>query len=266
MNARLDRYGTWLLWFVVVVTGAVILSSVAYALTSQTGFSTLGGPIGSTVYFPGFDAWTGQPFHAVIVQNGGGQVRVAWDPGLVGRWAVPVPVGFVVGCLITLAALAMSRPAKVVMAAIVSILAPIAALPIVIFTDHPTTCPAGAGYSGDPVSICGSRVLQAIDPIVWQAALAALGIAWLAATVALVIYLVRIDPGRLVRASAVAVLVAFLAASAGFVMGTGLTEGVTPRLGDGAQIGMQSGMAILLVGLVITIARAAIMARSSAEI
>jgi hypothetical protein len=218
------------------------------------------------VYFPGFDAWTGQPYHAVIVQNGGGQVQVAWDPELVGRWAVPVPVGFLVGGVITLAALLMFRPANVVMAAIVSIAVPVAALPIVTFTDHQTPCPAGADYSGNPVFVCGSRILQSIDPIVWQAALAAFGIAWLAAIVGLVIYVVRIDPRRLIRASAVAVSVAFLAASAGFVMGTGLTEGVTPRLGDGAQIGMQSGMAILLVGLVITIARAAIMARSSAEI
>jgi hypothetical protein len=254
-----------MLWFAIVVMGAVILSSVAYALTSQTGFSTLGGPIGSRVYFPGFDAWTGQPYHAVIVQNGGGQVQVAWDPKLVGRWAVPVPVGLLVGGVITLAALLMFHPAKVVMAAMVSILAPVAALPIVTFTDHQTPCPAGADYSGNPVFICGSRILQSIDPVVWQAALAAFATAWLAAIVALVIYLVRIDPQRLVRASAVAGSVAFLAASAGFVMGTGLTEGATPRLRDGAQIGMQSGVAILIVGLVISIARAAIMARGSAE-
>src|SRR5258708_27139230 len=108
--------------------------------------------------------------------------------------------------------------------------------------------------------MCGSRILQTAGRFGGQAAPGGLGIAWVAATLALVIYLVRIDSRRLLRASAVVAVVAFLAACVGFVMGTGILEGATPRLGYGVQIGTQSGIAILVVGMVVAIARAAITA------
>lgn len=115
------------------------------------------------------------------------------------------------------------------------------------------------------VDLCGSRILEAVNPNVWQATVAAFGIAWLAAMVAVVTYVVRIDPGRLLRSSAVAAFVAFLAASAGFVMGTGFLEDATPKLRYGVQIGMQSGVTILVIGMIVVIARAAVMARRPAE-
>ena len=58
-----------------------------------------------------------------------GSVRVEPLPdAFVGRWAIPIPVGLVVGCVITLVALVIHPPTNVVMAAIVSLLAPVAAV------------------------------------------------------------------------------------------------------------------------------------------
>ena len=261
---------TWwqhgLFWFAIVAIGGVILSSAVFVLTSQTSYSTLGGPIGSRLHLAGFDPWTGQPYTSSIWGFDGELVRVEPLPeAFVGHRAIPVPVAFVVGGVTTLAALMIFRPAKVVMAATVALLAPIAAVPIVIFSSYQTPCPEGADRTVDAVALCGSRVLEEINPNVWEATVAAFGIAWFAMTVALVIYVARIDPGRLLRSSAVAAIVAFLAASAGFVMGTGLLEGATPRLRFGAQIGMQSGIAVLIIGMVVKIARAAIMARPTRE-
>ena len=70
MNARLDRYGTWLLWFAVLAIGSVIVSSAAFYLTSQTSYTTLGGPIGFQLHLAGFDPWTGQPYTTSLMSGG----------------------------------------------------------------------------------------------------------------------------------------------------------------------------------------------------
>jgi len=266
VKSHLDRYGTWLLWFGIVLAGGLILSSAAYILSSQTDYSTLGGPIGFQLHLAGFDPWTGQPYTTSIVRFDGELVRSeALPEAFVGRWAVPIPVGFVIGCVISVAALLVFRPAKVAMMAAVLLLAPLAALPIVIFTGLQTACPAGAGHMKDAVAICGTRVLESVDPHVWRATLVAIGIAWLVATVTLVIYVVRVDLRRLLQASAVAAFAAFLAAGAGFVIGAGILEETPPHLRYGVQIGIQSGIAILIVGMVIAISGSAIKARPTAE-
>ena len=111
-----------------------------------------------------------------------------------------------------------------------------------------------------PIALCGSRILEAIDPIVWEAALAALGIAWLWQRSGSSSMSCASIPRELLRSSAVVAFLAVLAAGAGFLMGTNFMEDATqPRLRLGVQVGMQSGISLLLVGMVVVIARAAIL-------
>jgi hypothetical protein len=97
-------------------------------------------------------------------------------------------------------------------------------------------------------------------PIIgWQAAVVVCGIAWVTATIALVVYVVRIDARRLRRAGTATALIAFGAASIGFAMGA------QSRLRQGAEDAVLYGIAALMVAIVVALAWAALTARATAE-
>ena len=121
MNSRLVRYETWLRTFGFVVAGGAVLSVAAFLLTSTTpSYIYLGPACAQNVAGPAFDPWTGQPH---------GRIYDTWDcfaaaPGtlasltrvvdpvpdeMLGRNAIPLPVGFAVGCVITVGAMAVLR-------------------------------------------------------------------------------------------------------------------------------------------------------------
>ena len=102
-----------------VLAGGVALSVAAFWLTSTTpSYQYLGGPCTDLVALPGFDPWTGQP-HGLISNDYGGSctfdgdvtqanVTRVVDPApdeMLGRQAIPLPVGFVVGCVVTIGAM-----------------------------------------------------------------------------------------------------------------------------------------------------------------
>jgi hypothetical protein len=111
-----------------VLAGGVVLSVAAFWLTSTTpGYESIVGPCADHVAFPRFDPWTGQP-NGLIYDDYGGTCltdpNFAWenptrvvDPvpdEMLGRQAIPLPVGFVVGSVITIGAMAvMSRRRRV---------------------------------------------------------------------------------------------------------------------------------------------------------
>lgn len=104
-----------------VLAGGVALSVAAFWLTSTTPtYEYLGGPCTDLVALPGFDPWTGRP-HGLIYDDHGGTCLsdqdFAWesptrvvDPvpdEMLGRQAIPLPVGFAVGCVVTIGAMAV---------------------------------------------------------------------------------------------------------------------------------------------------------------
>lgn len=109
-----------------VLAGGAVLSAAAFWLTSTTPtYEWIGGPCTDHVAFPGFDPWTGQP-HGFVYDDYGGAClsdpNFAWqnparvvDPvpdEMVGRQAIPLPVGFAVGSLVTIGAMVAMRRQK----------------------------------------------------------------------------------------------------------------------------------------------------------
>jgi hypothetical protein len=91
--------------------GACVIGVAAFWLTSSTATYTYLGPLCLTgiVREPGFDPWTGQPYGTIYLCTndlpglGDGSTREVTDgppDDLVGRWAIPVPVGTALGFLL----------------------------------------------------------------------------------------------------------------------------------------------------------------------
>ena len=104
-----------------VVAGGVIVAFVAFALTSAAPFGRYLGPICvDDVARPGFDIWTGEPHGRIVDQYQCppdppearvNVVRFAYPvpDQMVGRRAMPLPVGFIAGCVLTIGLLAIFR-------------------------------------------------------------------------------------------------------------------------------------------------------------
>jgi hypothetical protein len=101
---------------VFLVLGAGLLAAVlGFALTSQTpGYTYLGPLCASNDVHPGFDPWTGEPYGRSFdltpecwTEHPGPQTRVVGDfpDELVGRWAIPLPLGFAIGSVAMVGAL-----------------------------------------------------------------------------------------------------------------------------------------------------------------
>jgi hypothetical protein len=81
----------------------VFVAAVLYFATSVTAPHTyLGSPCWSEWVYPGFDAWTGEPHGLSFTTSDCGateprMVNIALPDDMVGRTAVPLPVGFVIG-------------------------------------------------------------------------------------------------------------------------------------------------------------------------
>jgi len=111
-----------------VLAGGVALSVAAFWLTSTTPrYEYIGGPCTDAVAVPGFDPWTGQP-HGLISNDYGdtclSDPNFVWEnptrvvdrapDEMLGRQAIPLPVGLAVGVVITIGAMAvMSRRRRV---------------------------------------------------------------------------------------------------------------------------------------------------------
>ena len=102
-----------------VLAGGVALSVAAFWLTSTTpSHAYLGGPCTDHVALPGFDPWTGQP-HGLIYDRADDCLTLpaAWEnptrvvapvpDDLLGRQAIPIPVGFAVGIALSIGVAAM---------------------------------------------------------------------------------------------------------------------------------------------------------------
>jgi hypothetical protein len=109
----------------VIVAAAVLSGGVLFVLTSLHEPYTISGPVcqDRTLVEPGFDLWTGMP-HGVIVtcpQFDSAPNEGTLPPDLVGRRAVPLPVGGLIGAGLALLFLAavnrrrapdVSRPSR----------------------------------------------------------------------------------------------------------------------------------------------------------
>jgi hypothetical protein len=106
-----------------LLAGGVVLSVAAFWLTSTTPrYESIVEPCTVPVAFPGFDPWTGQPGGLTYDDYGGtclSDPNFAWgnptrvvDPvpdEMLGRQAIPLPVGFAVGSVITIVAIVAMR-------------------------------------------------------------------------------------------------------------------------------------------------------------
>ena len=142
-------------------------------------------------------------------------------------------------------------------AAAVSVLAPVAALLILVFG-------GGTSYSCLGGTACVPPSIPDPVPIIGKAAALSAGlvicaIAWLLATVALTAHVVRVDAPRLLRAGVALALVTFGAATFGFA--TGAQRG----LRQGAEDAALYGIGGLLVAFVVGVAWAGITARPKVD-
>jgi hypothetical protein len=92
-----------------VIAGGLSIGLVAFVITSQTqAYMYLGGPGIHVISKPGFDAWTGHPHGSTIEYR-----QTPFSPAraphtddvpieLLGRRAIPLPVGFAVGVAVVL--------------------------------------------------------------------------------------------------------------------------------------------------------------------
>jgi len=113
---------------VLVLAGAAVLSVAAFWLTSTTPrYEPSVGPCTDHFTFPGFDPWTGQP-HGFIYDDYGDTCltdpNFAWEnptrvaepvpDEMLGRQAIPLPVGFAIGSVITMGAMVVTRRRRMV--------------------------------------------------------------------------------------------------------------------------------------------------------
>jgi hypothetical protein len=98
-----------------VALGGVLLAFGIFLATSRTPAYRFHPPLCADLISPaGFDIWTGQPQGRVMLGNDcspGAVSKVIIDtpPQIVGRRAVPLPIGFPIGAAITLGALVLVR-------------------------------------------------------------------------------------------------------------------------------------------------------------
>jgi len=102
------RLRTWLPRLVLVLAGGLLLSLVAFNATSprsrslRTFTSTDSAVCIVDIASAGFDPWTGQPhgdsYDTSRCPDGTGRVVFAVPSDLQGHQAIPIPVGFVLGC------------------------------------------------------------------------------------------------------------------------------------------------------------------------
>jgi hypothetical protein len=110
----------WTRRVVLIVLGGLVLSVAAFSVTSYASYKYLGGPDMVYLAYPGFDPLTGLPRGVVIegtvVDGQGGSTRVTHEsmpPDMVGRRAIPLPVGFAIGVIVMIGVLAViSRPRR----------------------------------------------------------------------------------------------------------------------------------------------------------
>lgn len=96
----------------IVVTAGLTIGGLLFLLTAQHPADTWDTNVcrcSMTSDGPGFDPWTGQP-HGILINvtdgDGAGQTFAGTPPDdLVGRWAIPIPLGALAGAVFTLAAL-----------------------------------------------------------------------------------------------------------------------------------------------------------------
>jgi hypothetical protein len=141
--------------------------------------------------------------------------------------------------------------------ALVSVLAPAAALLILFFGGGTVnSCLGGSGCV--PATIPNSAPVLGRDtaPI---AGLVICATAWLVAAVALIVHVVCIDAARLLRAGLAVAMVALGAATVGFVVGA------QHRLRQGAEDAALYGIGGLVVAFVVALAWAGITARPAAD-
>ena len=106
MGSRLRR---WKSSIAVVALGGVVTAIALFGVTSQVEKYGYLGPLCAIrdVAHPGFDLWTGEPHGRVydcapIDGSATTRVTAAVPDELIGRRAVPLPVGFAVGAFIAL--------------------------------------------------------------------------------------------------------------------------------------------------------------------
>jgi hypothetical protein len=116
-GARMSRFRTVTL----ALAGGILLGLFLFTMTSGTPTS-LGGPIGrppgtgpATTDHWHYDPWTGQPQPETrtytVIATGEQLVQAFGLPdSMQGTRAIPVPVGFAVGSLLTLVVIALRRP------------------------------------------------------------------------------------------------------------------------------------------------------------
>jgi len=95
----------------VVLLGGVAISLATFCITSLSRSYVYIGPLGhQEVRSPGFDLWTGEPYGRIFDRldiDTSKVERVTADvpAELTGRRAVPLPLGFVLGAILTMLAL-----------------------------------------------------------------------------------------------------------------------------------------------------------------
>lgn len=104
----------------IVALGGVLLAFAIFLATSRTPAYRFRGPLCASMISPaGFDIWTGQPQGRIMLSypcsppaDGQAQVPtviIDTPPQIVGRRAVPLPIGVPIGAALTLGALVLVR-------------------------------------------------------------------------------------------------------------------------------------------------------------
>lgn len=96
-----------------ILVAALLVGSLLFLVTSGQELYTFSGPVcqDRTLQEPGFDLWTGLP-HGVIVtcpQVDGAPHEGPLPPDLIGRHAIPVPVGGALGAGLAVLGLAAAQ-------------------------------------------------------------------------------------------------------------------------------------------------------------
>jgi hypothetical protein len=108
---RLERLG----WAYVVLVGGLVFSLAAFSLTALKPPQVfLGGCRLAILSEQYSDPWTGAPYGRLVVTcpdpEVGQRGRVVREATSRWNWAMPIPVGVVVGSLLTLGFLRLTRP------------------------------------------------------------------------------------------------------------------------------------------------------------